>query len=109
MPQEREHGFPYPTAAEVDAAPGDPATKAARNIMVRNITGIPRRAFLMGDNDAAPILQGVADLTAVCYAVIDAIPPDQMNGTLRDRVGELRATLEHHGCPDAAPLIEKAE
>lgn len=109
MPQERNNPYPYPTAEEVEAAPGDPATKAARNIMVRHITGVPRRSFLMGDNDHAPVLQGVADLTRVCLAVIEAIPADQLNGTLRDRVGELQATLDHHGCPTQAQLAAEVE
>lgn len=98
MPQERDSQYPYPTRAEVDAMPGDRALKAARNIMVRNVTGVPRRPFLMGENDHAPILNGVKDLTEAVYEVLDAIPPDQMNGTLREKVEGLTAILDDPRC-----------
>lgn len=77
--------------------------------MVRNITGIPRRAFLMGDNDAAPILQGVRDLTGACYDVLAAAEQHKMNSSLTESLGVLRAILAHHGCPTEAPLIEREE
>lgn len=98
MPQERESQFKHLTRAEVEEMPGDRATKAARNVMVRNVTGIPRKAFLTGENDHAPILKGVKDVTEAIYGVLDAIPADQLNGTLRERVGALNAILDDPRC-----------
>lgn len=98
MPQERDSQFHHLTRAEVDEMPGDRQTKAARNLMVRNITGIPRKAFLTGDNDHAPILRGLVDVTAAAYDLLDAIPADQMNGTLRERAEALTAILTDPRC-----------
>lgn len=109
MPMERHHPYPFPTAEDVDAAPGDRETKAARNIMVRHIEGLVRRPFLMGESDHAPILRGVKDLTQACYRLIDAL--DQMEGE-RDpqhrttayvdaHITDLRDLMEDHGCPPA--------
>lgn len=107
MPQDRENPFPFPTAEEVEAAPGDPAMKAARNVVTRHIPGIPRRGFLLGGNDTSPILQGVRDLTAAALALCDEIDPEpdapvpHLSREIQDRLAELRAILEHHGCPTA--------
>jgi hypothetical protein len=109
----RSNPYPFPTAAEIEAAPGDRETKAARNIMVRNVPGIPRRPFLLGDSDHAPILQGVKDLTTVCWAVIDAIHAEQdmsaeefaRSQATMDAVDRMEAILCDHGCPDEAPAV----
>ncbi len=75
MPQERHNPFPMPTPQEISQWQNatDPATAAARNVMVRNIHGLFRRPFLRGDCDSAPILQGVRDLTERCFALALAI------------------------------------
>ncbi len=104
MPQERESQFPMVTAAEVEAAPGDPATKAARNIMVRNIPGIPRRAYLIGSNDHAPIVQGLVVFTGAVIALLDLLDrePDAPNPRFtqeeQNALGAVRLILEDHGC-----------
>jgi hypothetical protein len=100
MPQERHNPFPFPIASEVEAAPGTREEKAARNVIVRHIQGIPRRAYLLGESDHAPVLAGIRDLTAAAYAVLDAIPQDQLNGTLGETATHLRNVLEDHGCPE---------
>ena len=72
--------------------------------MVRNVTGIPRRAFLMGESDHAPILRGVADLTTACYKVLDTLADRFEDSSESDALDELRAILEHHGCPDESAV-----
>lgn len=99
MPQERHNPFPYPTRRDVEEAPGSREIKAARNIMVRNIPGVPRRDYLLGHNDRAPILRGVADLTAAAYAVLDAIDSGD-TAALHATANTLDAILKDHGCPD---------
>lgn len=104
MPQDREHNFPFPTAADVAAAPGGREIKAARNIMVRNVPGIPRRAFLMGESDHAPILQGVKDLTTEVYVLLDSL-----EGEINPQIEVVRKLLEDHGCPDAPATAEAGD
>lgn len=105
MPQERHHDYPFPTAADVEAATGGREIKAARNIMVRNIPGLIRRPYLMGDSDHAPILRGVADLTTACYALLDDLELSANGGALTEGspAAKLKAMLEDHGCPAEAP------
>lgn len=106
MPQERDSQYPMPTAAEVETMPGDPATKAARNIMVRHIPGIPRGPYLRGQNDHAPILQGVRDLTSAVITALDMIDrePDAPNPRFtqeeQNALGAIRLILDDHGCED---------
>lgn len=96
---------PAPTtaAAEIESSPGDRAAKAARFIVVRHIPGGPRRTYLIGDNDHAPILAGVRDLTAACFKVLDA-ENEYLNRGTPDRVDlsaaimELAELLADHGC-----------
>ena len=72
MPQERENQFPSVTAAEWQEImeQHDPAQTAARAVVARHITGVPRRAFLIGDNDHSTVMRGVLDYTA---AVLDLL------------------------------------
>lgn len=117
MPQERDHPYPHPTAADVEAAPGDRETKAARNIVSRHIPGIPKRGYMLGDSDSAPILQGVRDLTAETYKLVDLIDEANINGKpaelptveewgkIIDQNAEIVALMEDHRCP-AAPADE---
>ena len=106
MPQERDHNYPFPTAEDVEAAPGSRAIKAARNIMVRHIRGIPRRAFLTGENDTAPILMGVTDLTLKVYTLIDELDQDdvKLSPGAREALNSLDELLDDHGCPAAADV-----
>jgi hypothetical protein len=105
MPQDRDNPYPYPTAEDVANAPGGREIKAARNVVVRHIPGVPRRPYLVGENDHEPIMRGVADLTTLVYRLLDAIhevsggSPD---GDLLDPINDVRVALEHHGCPTAA-------
>lgn len=103
----RANPYPYPTAEDVRNAPGDRTIKAARNIISRRIDGIPKRAYVTGENDHAIILQGIHDLTTVCYKLIDAIDntaPLHGDSPLPDAVidanAELVAMLEDHRCPE---------
>jgi hypothetical protein len=103
----RANPYPYPTAEEVQAAPGEREVKAARNIMVRHIEGIPKRAYLLGDYDHAPVLKGALDLVGLCYDIVDQIDDLNQSGKLGDKEfrylidinAEMVAMLEHHGCP----------
>lgn len=92
----RANPYPFPTAAEVEAAPGDRATKAARNIATRYIDGIPKRAFLLGEYDNAPIMRGIRDLTMAIYAYLNAHSEDQTQKAL----AQIDSLLEDHRCPD---------
>lgn len=106
MPQERDHNYPFPTAEDVEAAPGSRAVKAARNIMVRHIRGIPRRAFLSGENDPAPVVRGVLDLTEAVYRLIDELDTDGVlkSPEAKAALNDLDALLDHHGCPKASEV-----
>lgn len=116
MPQERENQFPFPTAEDVAESPGTREQKAARNVIVRYVTGIPRRGYLLGESDHAPIYRGVADLTAACYALVDAIntvDTGHVRHPMLDEIVQAKESLvevlEHHGCPTAAEqLAERA-
>lgn len=99
MPQERENQFPMPTAGEVEEVPGHPAVKAARNIVSRHITGIPKRGYVMGTCDSAPILRAVAEFAEAVQEMIAAIPDSQLNGSLRDRVYDVREMMADSKCP----------
>lgn len=107
MPQERHNPFPYPTAAEVEQAPGSREEKAARNVVVRHIPGLARRDYLLGNNDHAPILAGIRDLTGACYALLDALYTDSTIMELPPQVDALREMLEQHGCPEAVEQPEE--
>lgn len=93
----RANPYPITTAAEVEAAPGSREQKAARNIATRQFKGIPSRAFLLGQNDHSPVLRGVADLTGLCYEVLDEFA-EESNAS--PKLLALRNMLEDHGCPD---------
>lgn len=95
----RANPFPYPTATEVLAAPGGRELKAARNIVTRYIEGIPKRGFILGDNDHSAIMRGVQDLTTEVYTLLDSL-----DGVMNPQIESVRAMLEHHGCPDTAPI-----
>lgn len=107
MPMERHHPYPFPTAEDVDAAPGDRETKAARNIMVRHIEGLVRRPFLLGESDHSPIFKGVKDLTDLCFALLDEWDREKQGldesipDSMADVMENIRDTLNHHGCPPA--------
>lgn len=100
----RANPYPYPVASEVEAAPGTREQKAARNIMVRHIEGIPKRGFLLGQSDNSPIMRGVHDLTTVVYEMTDAIRRGAEHDVLAQHADVVEAMMEHHGCPDAEPL-----
>lgn len=92
----RANPSPVTTAEEVRAAPGSREEKAARNIAVRRFGGIPRRAFLLGNNDHSPVVKGIVDLAGACYAVLDAFAEES---NAHPTLLALRDMLEDHGCP----------
>lgn len=92
----RANPYPYPSAEEFHAAPGTREQKAARCIAARRFGGIPTRAFLLGDNDRSPLMQGLVDLTTICYQILDEFAEDS-NG--HPKLLELRDMLEDHRCP----------
>lgn len=94
----RANPYPYPTAEEVEAAPGTREQKAARNIAGRHFDGIPIRPLLMGDNDHSPMMRGIVDLTTLCYKLLDQY---NASGGKDENFDELRKMLEHHGRPNA--------
>lgn len=103
----RADPYPYPTAQEVYAAPGDPIIKATRNIAVRKIQGIGRRGFLLGENDHSPMVSGLAEFVTEVRKLIDAIAPADLSGTLLEQVDTVNGMMLYHGCPDElddAPL-----
>lgn len=92
----RANPYSTATAAEVEAAPGSREEKAARNIAVRRFGGIPRRAFLLGNNDHSPVVKGIVDLTTLCYEVLDEFAEES---NAHPKLLALRDMLEDHGCP----------
>lgn len=92
----RANPYPYPTATEVEAAPGTREEKAARNVVTRYIKGIPSRGYLLGESDHAPIVKGVRDLTEACYALLDAAYAGE---PVDIQINNLQAILETHGLP----------
>ena len=103
----RDNPYPYPTATDVAAAPGDRETKAARNVMSRNVHGIPKRGFILGQSDKSPIMLGIKELVTMVYGLLDAIDShiaaDDKEEWIRTLSGEIRAMLEDHRCPDTPP------
>lgn len=97
MPEEKiPNPYPTTTAEEIAAAPGGREIKAARKIAVRRFDGIPSRAFLLGDNDHSPVLQGLLDLTTLCYQVLDEFGEES---NAHPKLLQLRDMLEKHQCP----------
>lgn len=104
MPQERDSNYPYPTAEDAAASLGGREAKAARNIVARHVTGIPRRAYLMGESDHAPVVRGVADLTAAVYALLDIAHEhvgEAGGGDLDTAIQRVQTMMEDHRCPPA--------
>jgi len=96
--------YPYPTAEEVAAAPGERGIKAARNIATRRFEGIPGRAFLLGSNDHSPMLRGIADLTELCYRILDEFGEES---NAHPTLLELRDMLADHRCKPATGAAEE--
>lgn len=95
MPDEKKNPYPYPTPADIAAAPGGREIKGARNVLARRISGIPVRPYLMGQQDSAPVVQGVLDLTTICYRLLDAADPlTGSSDAERVALDDLRAILE---------------
>lgn len=98
-------------ASEVEAAPGTREQKSARYVAARRFGGIPVKAFLLGDNDHSPMMQGIVDLTTVCWAVIDAVHAEQnmsseefaRSQATMDAVDRMEAILCDHGCSPETP------
>lgn len=74
MPQERESQYPVITPEEWEKIKAEVPREiaAARVTMASKITGIPRRPYLTGSSDSAPVLQGVAELARLVYVLLDA-------------------------------------
>ena len=94
--------YPYPTAAEVDQAPGDYFDKAARNIVASKIEGIPRRAFLLGNNDKSVVMKGVREFIVAVDEIISAIAPADLSGSLKEAVAKVEGMMLDHKCGDQA-------
>lgn len=103
MPEEK-HPNPYPTttAEEFIAAPGTREEKAARCIAARKFEGIPTRAFLLGDNDHSPVMQGIRDLTGAVYELLDSLEGEYAGGDVATCASRVRSTMEDHRCPTSA-------
>lgn len=101
----RSNPYPYPTAEEVEAAPGDRADKAARNIVSRRIDGIPKRGYVLGDCDHAPVVKGVRDFVEAVYAFMDELDEDDDNKltpATREALNRMDAMMDEHRCPTSA-------
>lgn len=98
----RANPFPFPTAAEVEAAGGSRAQKAARVVAVNKFDGIPRRAFLLGGNDHSPVMKSLVSFTEVVYELLDRIEPGDEH--LADFALSVLVMMEDHGCPNDAPV-----
>lgn len=101
----RSNPYPFPTAEEVAAAPGDRADKAARNIVSRRIDGIPKRGYVLGDCDHAPVVKGVRDFAEAVYSLLDALVDDGLGNNptqIDDAARKVAEIMEDHRCPTAA-------
>lgn len=99
MPQERQSQYPFPTATEALSAPGDREDRAARNVVSRLIDGIPKRAYIIGEADHAPVVRGVKELVTACYKVLDTLDGRFEDSSESDALDEMRTILEDHRCP----------
>lgn len=103
MPAEIPNPYPMPTDEEVKAwlAATDPATAAARLVMVNAIGGLFQRPYLRGDSDHAPILKGVRALTSICVRLLDDLDPEpdapnpRLDTSTLGLIAELRNMLRH--------------
>lgn len=107
MPADIPNSYPFPTATEALEAPGDRVAKGARFVAARHIRGLARRAFIVGENDHAPVLKGVRDLVEKVYALVDSLDAteDPLTGPTLDeevlsRVALIKTMLEDHGCQE---------
>lgn len=101
MPQERSNPYPHATTEEVAAVGGSRELKAARNIAVRRFGGIPVRAFLLGENDHSPILNGISDLTDSVYQLTDAIKRGAEQDVILQLAQAIEGMMEDTGLPPA--------
>lgn len=94
MSQERENQYPHVTKADWEAikAEHDPANTAARAVVARYITGVPRRAFLTGENDHSVVMRGVTEFTAAVLDVLNHHPESPAYAQCVERV---RAIMEN--------------
>jgi hypothetical protein len=96
----RSNPYPHPTAADAELAPGTREDKAARNIVSRLVTGIPKRAYITGDSDHAPVVKGVKEFTTAVYEMLDAIDGNSDDADLcHKRIEVVREMMEDHRCP----------
>ena len=102
----RANPFQFPTAEEVAAAPGGREIKAARNIITRKIDGIPKRAFLLGDNDTSAVLRGTKEFVALVYQLVDAVRDVAEPDDLNHLACCVRDMMEDHRCPPAMAEVE---
>lgn len=98
MPSEEKmkNPYPYPTATDVANAPGSREIKAARNLISRNVEGIPKRGYVLGDCDHAPILRGLEKFTTLVYVLLDLI--EDSGGKIAEAEA-VREMMEDHRCP----------
>lgn len=97
----RANPYPYPTAEEFEMAPGTREQKAARCIAARKFGGIPTRAFLLGDNDHSPLMQGLTEFTAAVYKLLDRI---EDSGGKVEEADLIREMMETHGCASGSTM-----
>lgn len=71
MPEEKRSISPWPTREEFDAAPGDRVAKGARNVAANDFQGIPQRSFLLGSNDASPVMRSIRVFVDKVYDLLD--------------------------------------
>lgn len=101
MPQERSNPYPHATAEEVAAVGGSRQMKAARNIAVRRFGGIPVRAFLLGENDHSPMLNGIADFADAVYSLTDAVKRGAEQDVILQLAEAIELMMEDTGLPTA--------
>lgn len=97
MPQERDNQYPHVTAEQWEDIKRNTPREvvAARALIARNITGVPKRPYLVGDNDHAPILRGLVEFTTEVYKLVDAIDAANpgLTGDPADRIIDANAEI----------------
>lgn len=98
MPQERESQYPHVTREDWEKIKAETprARTAARAVIVRQITGAPRRGYLTGDSDHAPILRGVEEFMDKVWALLDSLDHIEggMPAVVEDAASEVAGMME---------------
>lgn len=96
MPQELDSNYPHVTPEEWATMEAPRDVLAARLVMSRHVTGIPRRGYRVGSADQAPVSKGVQELAEAAYALLDAVGVEIMDEGSAKAANALLDVLEKY-------------